>query len=1422
MALALSGSNYCKLTNNFTLGPLDINNPYGTAALLNMRFSNALITYSNTTLQQRRYNGGAQFTNNIYITSNITIPLDPALDINCNVTYTISNLLPDMTYTFNVAVNTTYNSNYGIVSSNATPFKTLLPPYSSRLATVSQCNSGLLYTRQGFNIGAPTIILNILCNAALVATGGLCNVINNRRGLAILTDNNPRYNITGDAPNDQAQIIVTCGLTDSNIFILRTWAPTLSNGPAIKTAASGFSIINIGSQQQDPYAGNQRLSNFYLQASNVSVIIKPSFLQASNQPYRYSIIHSNAGYSNITITFSNIYVDNLTQLASVVSLINNGESYKGKYISGLFCLSNDQIYKFNLNLQNFASNFLPACNILISTRLSYTSLNNNTYYSSNSNFLYSNTTLYDTSDTPITSGSVPTQVRLKLSNIDLSGNGDSFLTTSVNSQITASIIIENLVGTSSNNIRVPYYFDTLSLNNLSINHSNSYAIGGEHYLSYLDSYITTFTVYDENQVIINNTTDENYNSELPLVGGFYTTGSYINDSRYFNSLVDFVLPADNTAYPDYSGINTEITTRYATFKYSLSNSSNIQIKALEFNMNSAALFSNMLELDSTFNTTQVPTLHYKVYNVSNDTNSPINTGWLNGNSFLDNDEPLTEANVDDGNPGLLPSSGNYSIDGIKRYWNIIPIPSNTSYDVYVKIGLRNLENLYFDYIYLISKYITVTGIFQAPTNGQFNVITPPTDVRISWSNITQSAYDYTTITGNYNDSFDSTYPRRVVGASKYIDDPINDTSDSSEYVTTLLNADTYYDINLRNIGVNAESSDLLSFIGKTDLPLYTYCNFYDGNMKFKFFKQSDDTENIYFTNCNAYFIRSGTRTLVANIISKQSLSIKLVRSSTEVYTPFIINYSNSSKTDNYPGPGLSDFTISANINTNIANFTFNSTYFLLPYIRNQEFTSNENNIQLLFQNSGDMAINIDGTIPNDAYTGFFYKSALTVKTLDTLKDGSNNIRLYNNDGCNYSQSFFVDSGTIAPTVNKMFVDSNGLSNSAYYTYVSGVLVFRTVTACNYNFWMQTSNLNSNFIMPTPITFALRNSNINISNLLVNGATIPVYSAPNTGSELTNSFINANNNTFFSWPNVSLNSLSNIGPANTLSNSGTASNLFGGSATVQQQLATQAGGLLYFDNESLRTIALTSDSNFYYSANADSTTLTALNNYPNAGQKVISGSGSNPGSTTGLTTFGCNYVHSSNIITGIYSNELQIVNGYFTGSNQYSYLNYTLYYSPLSANSDYRTITTTNNIRWTTFMWYIPKTDARPTTNYAIINFIDHNFTSRVLQSLYSFNNIYFLYKIQSSNAGNTSGWLDGNLRANPVYRANSILSNSGAAGGIPAGTNIISTSNTRSIVLRDSTSAIGRTPYNLYIRIGIPANSNFYFKNIQLSNIYQQ
>jgi hypothetical protein len=309
----------------------------------------------------------------------------------------------------------------------------------------------------------------------------------------------------------------------------------------------------------------------------------------------------------------------------------------------------------------------------------------------------------------------------------------------------------------------------------------------------------------------------------------------------------------------------------------------------------------------------------------------------------------------------------------------------------------------------------------------------------------------------------------------------------------------------------------------------------------------------------------------------------------------------------------------------------------------------------------------------------------------------------------------------------------------------------------------------------------------------------------------------------------LNALSNIGPANTLCNSGTASNLSGGSAVVTQQLATESGGLLYFDNESLRTIDLTSNIVFGFSYSDGNTNMNAIANSSNAGRRVLSGAGSNPGSNPGVTTFGTTYVQSNVLTLGTYQNEIQLVNGYFRGFNQYSYQNYTSYYSPLATpNPNYTSIT--SGIRWATFSWNIVNDNNKART--AIVSFNDHNFpilTSNLGagQSFYYFNNVFFYYKVYSAvNQTRTSGWIDGNVwrgsATNFPTPSEFRNYNNIVPGGITApNTN----SNTRSFFIGDTggktADTVGRKPFLLYIRLGFPVTCNFYFKNIRLENINQ-
>jgi hypothetical protein len=458
------------------------------------------------------------------------------------------------------------------------------------------------------------------------------------------------------------------------------------------------------------------------------------------------------------------------------------------------------------------------------------------------------------------------------------------------------------------------------------------------------------------------------------------------------------------------------------------------------------------------------------------------------------------------------------------------------------------------------------------------------------------------------------------------------------------------------------------------------------------------------------------------------------------------------------------------------------------------------------------------------FTGFFYTAAISILANSNSVFATNSpftVMLENNHGCNYSQNLWADNLETVPAIVNIFVDSNVVNVAEYYTYVSGVLVFKTATACNYNFWIQTSNIGCNFIVETPVTVGLSNSiGGSLRNLNVAGSNAILYS-DSAGTVLTTSFTNADANTFFSWSNVSLSNYS-AGPSNPFYLGGSAKNLYAVSDFTQQVIATEIGEPLYFDSRSIQTIALTSDSNFYAYATG-TTLLTGSNTYPNSGQRVISGNNLNPS----IGSFGGIYVHSNIISSGTYSNELQIVNGYFTGSNIYSYLNYSSYYSPLAANPNYTSIPISGGIRWATFSWYIPFNIRRTVT--ATINFCNHNFTSTSNYiapgvTFWSFNGIFFVYKIVGKNANTTSGWLNANIRL-PTITSRSNMQTDGYQGGFVSAT-IPSSSNTqRSIVIGDNITtgdSIGVKPYNLYIRIGYPVTSNFYFTNIQLSNINQK
>jgi hypothetical protein len=196
-----------------------------------------------------------------------------------------------------------------------------------------------------------------------------------------------------------------------------------------------------------------------------------------------------------------------------------------------------------------------------------------------------------------------------------------------------------------------------------------------------------------------------------------------------------------------------------------------------------------------------------------------------------------------------------------------------------------------------------------------------------------------------------------------------------------------------------------------------------------------------------------------------------------------------------------------------------------------------------------------------------------------------------------------------------------------------------------------------------------------------------------------------------------------------------------------------------------------------------------------------------------------FFNQSNSLAGTYSNEIQLVNGFFQtkASSTDGYINYSEndFYNPTNCN--YPNYTSINSdARYLTVQYYNNVTGQ----NYSFIGLnIDTpiNFTQDNNGFLLS--NIRVQYKIVNPVKPNpdditsiTTGWLNGNL--------NGVVSNttkSNFIGGFYK--NIPSASSTPSLRYLQVVSGTGAAPFITYIRIGVPLNENVRWKRLFLTFI---
>jgi hypothetical protein len=1085
-------SNYDKLCGNFILSSPDNLNPLrrtgpGFGSVL--YFSNAYVTYfNNVNFQQSRFNF---FIPNTLIENNYTFLVCSNADIGSNICFTLSNLMPNMEYSFNVYLRNTCNPGNGFLTSNSAFIATPLAPPPPRLNSVTLCNL-VYYSYSGQIFDTRTQINQILCNSSLSATGGICNVLNGRGSLAIINNCN-----AGQDSGIAGSLAIVCGPNTNSVNFNGF---NLGGFQSPGTFLTSNSSIIIGSIQ-DTYAGVTNLNNFYIQSSNVSIIVSCNFLRPSGSGYSYIITQTNTGgQPNINCNFGPFYVDSIVGppfLSNIISF--NDHTTQSAYVSGVLVNSNTNSYQFYFDCLNFASNFLPSWSNFASYSISFGGITSAT------RILDCNSLVYTTTCNLITTAPAPKIIRLSNSTpLSINVPAATVLQTSnIGTLPLLNISLTNLAGISNITYSLPYYYDTLSLSTLTGNFSNAFAPGGERIESFSNSCNNTVRPYDQSRVIVGASCNL-YNFELPLVGGFYRTGA--NLGATFDTLgTTFKQPGgfDFYTYPtSYNGLKNETTYRVATFKYSFSNSSGGSISALEFNIHSNAPFI-FITGGCNFDVNQVPFLRYKVDNVDG-----YNTGWLDGNSIKSSATSfISTAEAADGAPGLLSNPEQYPISGATRYWSIVPIPTTCNYDVYVKIGLKMSCNLFFDYIYLSNAF----GVKPlAPSNITFTVFTTPTVMILNWSNAYRVTGDPPILCNAISvvNIIDAYYPRRWVasGTATSNDTYSTEIASNTSNVFTLVNADTKYQANISNRNTGGYGPGGTA-IGKTDLPIQTLGGFYDSSFNFTNYYTS--VVNPYYANCNGYSFVD--RAAASNIFYNSNL-FPLATNYLQVnMSPtFIVNTSNSSTGLNYPGIYLSNFTFSG-YGSNNTVIKLSSYRFSNSLYSNVSLTSDSGNnnsgVTLMLSNMGDIYTG------DNYFSGYFYKSALSLKLQSNYLVGSNKPYLVGFSN-NYSSNIlagapiWVDNfqSNLLPTVQNMFVDSNNLAAldgngvPIRFTYSTGVLIFSsslnpfTVQSnTSYDFWLQTQNIGSNFFINSPYQFSFSNNILYTYTIPFNGNSTSPFS-----------------------------------------------------------------------------------------------------------------------------------------------------------------------------------------------------------------------------------------------------------------------------------------------------------------------------------------
>jgi hypothetical protein len=233
----------------------------------------------------------------------------------------------------------------------------------------------------------------------------------------------------------------------------------------------------------------------------------------------------------------------------------------------------------------------------------------------------------------------------------------------------------------------------------------------EYYADYFGNLISFNRYIFDNTV--NLLSNEEYNYELPLFGGYFQTSNFKMDASLITTYIDYrmfnnsYLSDREITYPDYRGLVENVTNsnmyfRYIAFKYTVNPKTivnrglcMIQFINNNFTMDPSTYIIGEHLNDAYYNNYLIK---YKIITLD----GGLETAWLSLQAVTPNNINFTENYFYDGalasEPFISDDKTEYRQSATNRIFVIPPCIENIGFDMYIRLGIPKGDRAGFQYI----------------------------------------------------------------------------------------------------------------------------------------------------------------------------------------------------------------------------------------------------------------------------------------------------------------------------------------------------------------------------------------------------------------------------------------------------------------------------------------------------------------------------------------------------------------------------------------------------------------------------------------------------------------------------------------------------------------------------------------------------